>query len=139
MVILGKSLSGGFLPVSAVLADDNVMMNIHPGDHGSTFGGNPLACAVGMKALQVTLDEKLVENSAKMGKIMKKELIKITKNMDFVKEVRGKGLFCAAEIYNTDKINAWDVTMKLMEYGILAKPTHETVIRLCPPLVINEK
>lgn len=111
MVILGKSLSGGFMPISAVLADNDVMENIHPGDHGSTFGGNPLACEIGMAAMNVTIDEKLSENAAKMGKLMIKELKKITKDMSFVKEVRGRGLLAAAEIINTEEVDAWKVSM----------------------------
>lgn len=111
MVILGKSLSGGFMPISAVLADNDVMENIHPGDHGSTFGGNPLACEIGIAALNVTIDEKLSENAAKMGKLMIKELKKITKDMSFVKEVRGRGLLAAAEIINTEEVDAWKVSM----------------------------
>jgi len=111
MVILGKSLSGGFMPISSVLADNDVMENVHPGDHGSTFGGNPLACEIGMAAMNVTIDEKLSENAAKMGKLMIKELKKITKDMSFVKEVRGRGLLAAAEIINTEEVDAWKVSM----------------------------
>jgi len=139
MVLLGKSLSGGLMPISAVLADDVIMDNIKPGDHGSTFGGNPLACAIGIEALNVVIDENLIENSAKMGEKLLNALKDITKGKDFIKEVRGKGLFCAAEIHNNETINAWKVSIKLMELGILAKPTHENIIRLCPPLIISDK
>ena len=139
MVLLGKSLSGGFMPISCVLADNEIMDNIKPGDHGSTFGGNPLAGVIGIEALNVVVDENLIENSRKMGKILLKSLQEIAASKDFVKAVRGKGLFCVAEILNDEKNDALKVTMKLMEKGLLAKPTHDNIIRLCPPLVINEK
>jgi ornithine--oxo-acid transaminase len=147
MVTLGKSLSGGFIPISCVLANNEIMDLIKPGDHGSTFGGYPLAAAVGMEALNVILDEGLVENSLKMGEKLMKDLEKVVapfkRNEDnpegFVKEVRGRGLMMAIEIYQKGKLNAWAVTHRLKELGLLAKPTHEHIIRLAPPLCITEK
>ncbi|MBK7886947.1 MAG: ornithine--oxo-acid transaminase [Bacteroidetes bacterium] len=136
ILILGKALSGGMLPVSAVLADDEIMLTIKPGEHGSTYGGNPLACKVAMEAMQVVLDEELADNSMRLGKILRDELKNI--QTDLITTVRGKGLFNAIVIRETDKINAWDICLKLKENGLLAKPTHGHIIRFAPPLVITE-
>lgn len=137
ILILGKALSGGLLPVSAVFADDEIMLTIKPGEHGSTYGGNPLACKVAMEAMQVVLDEKLAENAQYLGEILRSELRKI--KSDRVTEVRGKGLLNAIVIKEKDGVDAWDVCMKLKENGLLAKPTHGDIIRFAPPLVINEE
>jgi len=134
IVTLGKALSGGMYPVSAVLADDEIMLTIKPGQHGSTYGGNPLACRIAVEALRVILEEKLSENAAHAGQILMGELNKLPK--DIVSTVRGKGLLCAVVI--NPKIDAWKVCLKLMENGVLAKNTHGDIIRFAPPLVINE-
>jgi len=134
ILILGKALSGGVLPVSAVLANDEVMLCIKPGEHGSTYGGNPLSCKVAMKALEVLVDEKLDENADKMGLIVRNELNTIDKAM--VKKVRGKGLLNAVVI--AEEYDAWKICVKLAENGVLAKPTHGDIIRLAPPLTITE-
>jgi ornithine--oxo-acid transaminase len=139
ILILGKALSGGFLPVSAVLADDHIMLTIKPGDHGSTYGGNPLACAVAMEALQVLKDEKMSENSEKLGVIFREEMNKLKGETDLITTVRGKGLFNAIVIKERKGKTAWDVCLKFAEEGLLAKPTHGDVIRFAPPLVITEK
>jgi len=136
VLILGKALSGGVVPVSAVLADDRIMLTIKPGEHGSTYGGNPLACKVAIAALEVLRDEKLAENSARLGEILRAELRKV--KSDRVALVRGKGLFTAMVIKEKDGVSAWDVCMKLKENGLLAKPTHGDTIRFAPPLVMNE-
>jgi ornithine--oxo-acid transaminase len=139
MLILGKALSGGVLPVSAVLANDEVMLTIQPGEHGSTFGGNPLACAVAMEALQVVKDEKLAENAQKMGEIFRAGLQQIAQKYPIITTVRGKGLLNAIVIdTHEDASLAWDLCMKFAENGLLAKPTHGNKIRLAPPLVITE-
>ncbi|MCM0606918.1 MAG: ornithine--oxo-acid transaminase [Xanthomonadaceae bacterium] len=138
ILILGKSLSGGTMPISVVLTQDSVMDVIKPGSHGSTFGGNPLAAHVVIAALNTVHDEKLVENSHLRGEQFRKELAHL-KKLPFVKDIRGLGLMNAIEIENSPKRSAWDICMKLMEAGLLAKPTHETTIRLTPPLVISEK
>uniref|UniRef100_A0AC35U8R1 Ornithine aminotransferase n=1 Tax=Rhabditophanes sp. KR3021 TaxID=114890 RepID=A0AC35U8R1_9BILA len=135
MVVLGKALSGGVYPVSALLAQDEVMLNIRPGMHGSTFGGNPLACKVAMEALKVIVEEKLCENSAKMGEILIKRLQKLPSSI--VTKVRGKGLFQAIEI-NESHVHADKVILALRDNGLLAKNTHSSIIRFAPPLVINE-
>lgn len=135
IVCLGKALSGGVYPVSAVLADDPVMLSIKPGEHGSTFGGNPLAAQVAMAALDVIQEEDLIERSQKMGLILRRELSKIPK--DIVSVVRGKGLLDAIVI-NSD-FDAWDVCLRFRDNGLLAKPTHGDKIRLAPPLVITEE
>jgi len=134
ILVLGKALSGGVLPVSAVLADDEVMLTIKPGEHGSTYGGNPLACKVALASLQVLLDEKLAERSNRMGQILRGELSQLPTSV--VKTVRGKGLLNAIVI--DEKYDAWKVCLNLKERGLLAKPTHGDTIRLAPPLVINE-
>ncbi|MEO1171943.1 MAG: ornithine--oxo-acid transaminase, partial [Myxococcota bacterium] len=136
ILILGKALSGGFLPVSAVLTDDAVMEVIKPGEHGSTYGGNPLACAVAMTALEVLRDEKLTENAAAMGEIFRSELGKMP--YLWVQTVRGKGLLNAVVIDPAHKKSAWELCIALKDAGLLAKPTHDHIIRFAPPLVINE-
>lgn len=135
-VILGKALSGGQYPVSAVLANDDVMLTIKPGEHGSTFGGNPLAAKVAIAALEVVRDEKLAENAYKMGEILREGLRKI--DSDMITTVRGKGLLNAIVIKSKNGIDAWNVCLKLRDNGLLAKPTHGDIIRFAPPLVINE-
>lgn len=137
VLILGKALSGGVLPVSAVLADDKIMLTIKPGEHGSTYGGNPLACKVAIAALNVLRDENLAENSARLGTILREELRKI--KSDRIALIRGKGLFTAMVIKEKDGITAWEVCMKLKDNGLLAKPTHGDIIRFAPPLVMNEE
>ncbi|CAC5405988.1 rocD [Mytilus coruscus] len=135
MLVLGKALSGGIFPVSAVLADDEVMLTIKPGEHGSTYGGNPLGCKVAIASLEVLLEEKLADNAAKLGEMLRKELNKLPK--DVVKVVRGKGLLNAIVI--SEKFDAWDVCVRLRDNGLLAKPTHGDIIRFAPPLVMNEE
>ncbi len=138
ILILGKALSGGFLPISAVLASNEVMLTIKPGEHGSTYGGNPLACAVAMEALQVIKDENLAENAEKMGKILREKLRKI--NSPLIKEVRGKGLLNAIVIHPFgDNKTAYDVCLELMKNGLLCKQTHGDIIRFACPLVITEE
>lgn len=146
ILILGKALSGGTMPVSAVMCDDEIMLTIKPGEHGSTYGGNPLACAVAMSAMDVLIDEKLAENSFALGNIFRDELNKLDKNL--VTTVRGKGLFNAIIIKpvvgeNTNnggkKKDAWDFCIALMKNGLLAKPTHGDIIRFSPPLVMTEE
>lgn len=137
LLILGKALGGGVLPVSAVLADDEVMLNIKPGEHGSTFGGNCLAARVSIAALQVIKDEHLMENAAKMGEIFRAEIRKISSPM--IELVRGKGLLNAVIIKPHNGMEAWDVCLRLRDNGLLAKPTHRHIIRFAPPLVINEE
>jgi ornithine--oxo-acid transaminase len=137
IVILGKALSGGVLPISCVLADDDIMLCIKPGEHGSTFGGNPLAGKVAIAALSVLKDENLAENSEKMGEIFRAGLREIKSEM--VELVRGKGLLNAMVIRPKNGKEAWDVCMGLRDNGLLAKPTHGHIIRFAPPLVINEQ
>ncbi len=140
ILILGKALSGGVFPVSAVLADDEIMLTIKPGEHGSTFGGNPLACRVAMAALEVALEENLEENAQKMGEIFRRELLEFSKHYDIIKTVRGKGLLKAVVINDPEQSNmAWDICVRLKENGLLAKPTHGNIIRFAPPLVMTEK
>ncbi|WPP51630.1 ornithine--oxo-acid transaminase [Catalinimonas niigatensis] len=140
ILILGKALSGGVMPVSAVLADDEVMLCIHPGEHGSTFGGNPLACAVAMAALQVVEDEKLSERAEKLGRIFRQRMQQLVDKSQLVSLVRGKGLLNAIVINDTeDSSTAWDICLQLKENGLLAKPTHGNIIRFAPPLVISEE
>lgn len=136
ILVLGKALSGGVTPVSAVFANDEIMLTIKPGEHGSTYGGNPLACAVGMAALDVVRDEKLAENADRMGKIFRSEMSKINHKM--IKKVRGKGLLNAVVTEPSGDVKAWDICVMLKEKGLLAKPTHEHIIRFTPPLIINE-
>lgn len=137
ILILGKALSGGVLPVSAVLADDYIMLCIRPGEHGSTFGGNPLACRVAIEALQVLQDENLAENAEKMGVKLRNALSKM--NPDIIQTVRGKGLLNAIVVKEFHGKDAWDFCVKLKANGLLAKPTHGDKIRFAPPLVINEE
>lgn len=137
ILILGKALSGGMYPVSAVLANDAVMLCIKPGQHGSTYGGNPLGCKVAMTAMQVVLDEKLAENSENLGELLRSELRQI--KSDRLTTVRGKGLLNAIVIKEKDGITAWEVCLKLAENGLLAKPTHGDIIRFAPPLVITKE
>ncbi|MEM6268439.1 MAG: ornithine--oxo-acid transaminase [Bacteroidota bacterium] len=137
ILILGKALSGGTMPVSAVLADDEIMDVIRPGEHGSTYGGNPLACAVAMEALKVIRDENLIENSREMGKIFRARMRAIDHPM--VEFVRGRGLLNAVGIKPMNGFKAWDVCLKMKDNGLLAKPTHEHIIRFAPPLVITEE
>ena len=136
ILILGKALSGGVYPISAVLADDEIMLVIKPGEHGSTFGGNPIAAKVGIAALNVLKDDNLIENAEKLGFLFRNELKKI--KSDMIELVRGKGLLNAIVIRPKDGKTAWDVCMALKENGLLAKPTHEHIIRFAPPLIINE-
>lgn len=137
ILILGKALSGGVLPVSAVLADDVVMMTIGPGEHGSTYGGNPLACKIAITALQVLKEEKMAGNAALMGELLRAELAKL--NSPFITTIRGKGLLNAIVIKHSNKEAAWDLCMSLKENGLLAKPTHGDKIRFAPPLVITKE
>ena len=136
ILILGKALSGGVFPVSAVFADDDVMLCIQPGEHGSTFGGNPLACKVAQAALEVVLDENLAENAYRLGEIFRREISAI--DSDMVSLVRGKGLLNAIVIKPKNGNEAWDVCLRLRDNGLLAKPTHGDIIRFAPPLVISE-
>jgi len=139
ILILGKALSGGAMPVSAVLANDNIMLNIHPGEHGSTFGGNPLACAVAMEALQVVVDEDLAKKSKHLGEVLRQGLRDISQRNPLITLVRGKGLLNAIVINDEGyKDLAWDICMALRVKGLLAKPTHTNKIRLAPPLIITE-
>jgi ornithine--oxo-acid transaminase len=137
ILILGKALSGGMMPVSAVLADDEIMLTIKPGEHGSTYGGNPLAAAVAITSLQVLTDESLAANAATMGKLMRDELNKI--NSPLISAVRGKGLLNAVVIDHYDKKAAWNICLLMKNNGLLAKPTHGDKIRLSPPLIITEE
>lgn len=140
ILILGKALSGGVYPVSAVLADDEIMNVIQPGQHGSTYGGNPLACAVATEAMQVVLDENLAENSARLGEIFRTEIRKMIPEFGFLKAVRGKGLLNAILINDApESSTAWDLCVELMNNGLLAKPTHGNIIRFAPPLIMTEE
>ena len=136
ILILGKALSGGVYPVSCVLADDEIMLTIKPGEHGSTYGGNPIAARVAMAALDVILDEKLVENSNRMGEIFRREMEGVDSKM--IEIVRGKGLLNAVAVKPNKGKTAWDVCLRLKENGLIAKPTHEHIIRFTPPLIITE-
>ncbi|MCL2728352.1 MAG: ornithine--oxo-acid transaminase [Bacteroidales bacterium] len=137
IVLLGKALSGGVLPVSVVLADDDIMLTIKPGQHGSTFGGFPLACRVAVAALTVVKEEKLAERAEYLGRIFRKELEKI--NSPMIGLIRGKGLLNAIVVKPHDGKEAWDVCLKMAELGLIAKPTHKHIIRFAPPLVITEE
>lgn len=137
IIILGKALSGGVLPVSAVLCDNEIMMTISPGQHGSTFGGFPLACAVATAAMNVVVDENLAEKAEKLGKIFRAKMKEI--KSPFIKLVRGKGLLNAVEIQPHNGKKAWDVCVEMAKNGLLAKPTHQHIIRFAPPLVITEE
>jgi ornithine--oxo-acid transaminase len=137
ILILGKALSGGTIPVSAVLADDEIMMTIKPGEHGSTYGGNPLACKVAMAALQVLKDEKMAENAAVQGEYLRAQLAAI--NHPNVSIIRGKGLLNAIVIDHVNKDTAWDICLQMKDNGLLAKPTHGDKIRFAPPLIITKE
>ena len=140
ILILGKALSGGVLPVSAVLADDEVMLCIKPGEHGSTFGGNPLACKVAQAALEVVVDEKLAHNAEVLGQLFRDELNQRLGHLNIVNLIRGKGLLNAIVINDSeDSSTAWDMCMALRDNGLLAKPTHGNIIRFAPPLVITKE
>ncbi len=139
ILILGKALSGGTMPVSAVLADNEIMLTIKPGEHGSTFGGNPLACRVAIASLEVLQEEKLAENADRLGKIFRAELSKLMQQFDYITDVRGKGLLNAMVIKPQNGKTAWDFCISLKNEGLLAKPTHGDKIRFAPPLVISEK
>jgi len=137
ILVLGKAISGGMLPVSCVLADNEIMLTIKPGEHGSTYGGNPVAAKVAIAALEVIREEKLAENAEKIGKIFRKRLKSIDSKL--IEIVRGKGLLNAVVINSVNGITAWDVCIALKNNGLLAKPTHEHIIRFTPPLIINEE
>jgi ornithine--oxo-acid transaminase len=140
IIVLGKALSGGVFPVSAVMADDEIMMCIKPGEHGSTFGGNPIACAVAMAALDVVKEEKLADNAEKLGKIFRSRMNQIVEKSDLVVLARGKGLLNAIVINDTEHSStAWRICLALRDNGLLAKPTHGNIIRFAPPLVMNEE
>jgi ornithine--oxo-acid transaminase len=140
ILILGKAISGGVLPISAVLADDDIMLCIQPGEHGSTFGGNPLACKVAQAALEVVMDEDLAGNANVLGELFRSELNKRLASTNIVKLVRGKGLLNAIVINDSeDSSTAWDMCLALRDNGLLAKPTHGNIIRFAPPLVISEE
>ena len=139
ILILGKALSGGVFPVSAILASDEVMLTIKPGEHGSTFGGNPVACEVAMAALKVIRDEKLSENAHNMGVIFRDKIQTYINNSNIVEKIRGKGLLNAIVIKDDENSDiAWNICLKMAEKGLLAKPTHGNIIRFAPPLIINE-
>lgn len=142
LLVLGKALSGGTMPVSAVMTSDEVMLTIKPGEHGSTYGGNPLACVVTMEALQVVEDEKLAENAVEMGEIFRARMRALSQKTNLVKSVRGKGLLNAIVIAERPELGeetAWEICLKLKDNGLLTKPTHGDKIRFAPPLVINEE
>lgn len=140
ILLLGKALSGGMMPVSCVLADDDVMLAIRPGEHGSTFGGNPLAATITIEALQVLKDERLAEQAYRLGMDFRARMDALVKKTSLLKLVRGKGLLNALVINDTpESATAWNICVKLMEHGLLAKPTHGNIIRLAPPLVISEE
>ena len=142
LLVLGKALSGGAMPVSAVLTSDEVMLTIQPGEHGSTYGGNPLACAVTMEALQVVEDEKLADNAMAMGAVFRDRMTALSQKTDLVQTVRGKGLLNAIVITERPDLGeqtAWEICLKLKDNGLLTKPTHGDKIRFAPPLVINEE
>lgn len=138
VLILGKALSGGAYPVSAALADDHIMLTIKPGEHGSTYGGNPLACAVTMAALDVIRDEKLPEKAEKLGVYFRSKMEALQTKTDLIKLVRGKGLLNAVVIKERDGITAWDICVNFKNSGLLAKPTHGDIIRFAPPLIITK-
>ena len=139
ILILGKALSGGVFPVSAVLCDNEIMMCIKPGEHGSTFGGNPLACKVAIAALEVVIKENLSDNAHKLGKLFREKLRSFAVNNSLISEIRGKGLLNAMVINDSpESSTAWDICIKLRDNGLLAKPTHGNIIRFAPPLIIND-
>jgi ornithine--oxo-acid transaminase len=136
ILILGKALSGGMYPISAVLANDEIMLCIKPGQHGSTYGGNPLAAKLAVASLEILRDEKLADNAERLGKILRSELNKIKSPL--LRTVRGKGLLNAIEINEKNGVDGWKVCIALAEHGLLAKPTHGDKIRFAPPLTITE-
>jgi ornithine--oxo-acid transaminase len=136
ILILGKALSGGTLPISAVLADDAIMLTIRPGEHGSTYGGNPLACAVATSSLQVLVEEKMTENAASQGELFRSLLAELASPL--IKTIRGKGLLNAIVIDHPHPEAAWEICLQMMQHGLLAKPTHGDKIRFAPPLLITE-
>jgi ornithine--oxo-acid transaminase len=139
ILVLGKALSGGVLPVSAVLSSNEIMLTIKPGEHGSTYGGNPLACAVATAALEVLRDEKMAENAERLGELFRNEMMKLQNEVSLVTLVRGKGLLNAVVIDDhEDSHAAWDICVDLAKNGLLAKPTHGNIIRFAPPLCISE-
>ena len=139
ILILGKALSGGILPVSAILARDEIMMTIKPGQHGSTYGGNPLACRVATRALEILRDEGMIENAEKLGNVFRERMNQLIEKTDLVTLVRGKGLLNAIVINDTpDSKTAWQLCEDLRDNGLLAKPTHGNIIRFAPPLVMTE-
>ncbi len=139
LLVLGKALSGGVMPVSAVLADDEIMLTIRPGEHGSTFGGNPLGARVAMTAMEVLVSEGMIENADRLGVIFRAEMQKLVDRYPLLNLVRGKGLLNAVVINDSEKsTTAWQLCIKMKENGLLAKPTHGNIIRLAPPLVITE-
>jgi ornithine--oxo-acid transaminase len=137
LLVLGKALSGGMYPVSAVLADDEVMLCVRPGQHGSTFGGNPLAARVALAALEVIVDERLCANAARMGQRFRDGLSALRHPL--IEQVRGRGLLNAIVVRPSRHATAWDVCLRLKDNGLLAKPTHDHIVRLAPPLVIDER
>lgn len=142
IVLLGKAISGGIMPVSAVLSSKEIMLTLEPGSHGSTYGGNPLACRVAIAALDVVRDENLVERSQKLGQLLKDKLTELQgESNGMISEVRGKGLLSAIVIdeSKTNGRTAWDLCLLMKNHGVLAKPTHDNIIRLAPPLVISEE
>ena len=140
ILVLGKALSGGVFPVSAVLADDEIMLCIQPGEHGSTYGGNPLGCSVAKVALEVIKDEGLIENAELMGRLFRQRMRALKGKTDLISDVRGKGLLNAVEINDSpDSKTAWNICLALKDNGLLAKPTHGNIIRFAPPLTIDEK
>jgi len=136
VVTLAKSLSGGFYPISAVLADNDVMLTINPGEHGSTFGGNPMAAAIGMKSMEVLIEEGMIENSARLGPVLLNGIKGIKK--DFLKESRGRGLFMGIDVEESEKVKARDFCLRLMKEGVLTNVTKKNIIRMAPPLMIKE-
>jgi ornithine--oxo-acid transaminase len=137
ILLLGKALSGGMMPVSAVLADDEIMLTLKPGEHGSTYGGNPLACRIAITALSVLKDEGMAENAQSMGELLRKELEAL--NSPHIKTIRGKGLLNAIVIQHPKEDAAWDLCLALKDNGLLAKPTHGDKIRFAPPLIISRE
>ena len=139
ILILGKALSGGVFPVSAVLSSDEVMLTIKPGEHGSTFGGNPLACEVAIAALNAIISEKMIDNAERLGEVFRREINDFIKTSTIVNLVRGKGLLNAIVINDAeDGDTAWNICMSMANKGLLAKPTHGNIIRFAPPLIIND-
>ena len=140
ILILGKALSGGVLPVSAVLADDEIMMCIKPGEHGSTYGGNPLSCAVAKAALEVVKEENLEQNALEMGELFRERLEQLKSKSNLITLIRGKGLLNAMVINDSEESStAWDICIRMKNNGLIAKPTHGNIIRFAPPLVINKE